>query len=49
VIPAALALAALPLPVLITTASAHEMEAFVLVHFLAAALLVDGLWRSLRA
>jgi hypothetical protein len=45
VIPAVLALAALPLPVLITTASAHEMEAFVLVHFLAAALLVDGLCR----
>jgi hypothetical protein len=48
VVPVVLSLAALPLPVLITTASAHEMEAFVVVHFMAAALLVDGAYRSIR-
>jgi hypothetical protein len=43
-----LALAVLPVPVLITTASAFESETFVLVHLLCAALLADGL-AALRA
>jgi hypothetical protein len=45
---ACLALAILPVPVLITTATALETECFVLVHFLALALLVESL-RALSA
>jgi hypothetical protein len=47
-----LAIGALALPVLVTTAGAQETEAFVLVHFLALAVLVDvaaGAARGFRA
>ena len=42
-------LAPLPLPIIISTASGIETEAFALVYMVAFALLVDALWRLLRA
>lgn len=44
-----LALAILPVPLLITTATAFEAECFVLVHFLALGLLIDGATRAAAA
>jgi hypothetical protein len=46
---ACLALAVLPVPVLVTTATALEAECFVVVHFLALALLVDVVTATVRA
>lgn len=42
------ALAALPAPVLISTAAAFETEAVVVVHFTAAASLAQAVWEALR-
>jgi hypothetical protein len=42
------ALAALPAPVLITTASAFEAQSFVVFHLCAAALLAQACWNALR-
>lgn len=42
------ALAVLPVPVLITTATAFDPQAFVLVHLLCAAFLAEGLWHAWR-